>query len=58
VHTFPSWRPQRHIDHILVSSGLTVDELGVPALPAYSDHLPIAMDIRLPQGLQRSVRHP
>ncbi len=57
VHTFPSWRPQRHIDHILVSSGLTVDELGVPALPAYSDHLPIAMDIRLPQGLQRSVRH-
>jgi len=47
VLTFPSWRPQFHIDHILVTPGLGVHE--VRALNhAYSDHLPIAMEIELP----------
>ena len=51
--TFPSWRPQHHIDHILVTSKLQVKS--VKALNhAYSDHLPIMMELQLPQGLQLS----
>ena len=48
-HTFPSWRPQRGIDHILVSASLTVDRCEVLDL-AVSDHRPLAMDLRLPCG--------
>ena len=56
IHTFPSWRPQRHIDHILVTKDLAVDEIHVPSLQSYSDHLPIAMNIRLPEGLDMHAR--
>lgn len=53
-HTFPSWRPHQPIDHILVTSEL--DVIDVKALPnAYSDHLPLVMDIALPKGLQLKV---
>jgi endonuclease/exonuclease/phosphatase family metal-dependent hydrolase len=48
--TFPSWRPQHHIDHILVSDGLQVDSCHV-LNHAHSDHLPIAMEVVLPPGL-------
>lgn len=45
--TFPSWRPQRAIDHILVSPDMDVAELDV--LPAtISDHRPLAMTLNLP----------
>ncbi|MEO6968116.1 MAG: endonuclease/exonuclease/phosphatase family protein [Rhodanobacteraceae bacterium] len=45
--TFPSWRPQRAIDHILVSGGIAVERMWT--LPdAFSDHLPLAAQIRLP----------
>ena len=45
--TFPSWRPQRAIDHILVSAGITVERMWtLPA--AFSDHLPLAAEIRVP----------
>lgn len=48
--TFPSWQPQRQIDHILVSSALTVQ--AVEVLPySYSDHLPVAMALELPTTL-------
>lgn len=51
AHTFPSWRPQHSIDHILVTSELNVRS--VEALShAQSDHLPIAMEIELPESLQ------
>ena len=47
VPTFPSWRPQRAIDHILVSEGLRTDN--ARAMPAAnSDHLALAMDIDVP----------
>lgn len=47
VPTFPSWRPQRAIDHILVSDGLQADN--ARAMPAAnSDHLALAMDIDVP----------
>ena len=45
--TFPSWRPQRAIDHILVTAGNTVERMWtLPA--AFSDHLPLAAEIRVP----------
>ena len=45
--TFPSWRPQRAIDHILVTSGIKVERMWtLPA--AFSDHLPLAAEIRVP----------
>jgi len=47
LHTFPSWRPLKNIDHILVSSTLSVEEVKVLNYPL-SDHLPISMTVRLP----------
>lgn len=49
--TFPSWAPNRAIDHIFASSSLRVDELRtLPQL--VSDHLPIAATIHLPDTLR------
>lgn len=48
--TFPSWRPQRCLDHILLSSTLTLESVQVLAQPI-SDHLPVAVEIRLPGSL-------
>jgi len=45
--TFPSWRPQRCLDHILLSPQLSLERVEVLAQPI-SDHLPVAVDIRLP----------
>lgn len=50
LHTFPSWRPQRNIDHILVSPTLEVCSVQV-LNHAFSDHLPIAMEVTLPVSL-------
>ncbi|MHA6491887.1 endonuclease/exonuclease/phosphatase family protein [Pseudomonas borbori] len=47
--TFPSWRPQRCLDHILLSPSLELEKVSVLAHPI-SDHLPVAMEIRLPQA--------
>jgi endonuclease/exonuclease/phosphatase family metal-dependent hydrolase len=45
--SFPSWRPKRAIDHILVTEGIGVQRRwlleGAPA-----DHLPVAAEIALP----------
>ena len=48
--TFPSWRPQRCLDHILLSSGLSLERCEVLSQPI-SDHLPVAVQIRLPTSL-------
>ena len=45
--TFPSWRPQRCLDHILLSPSLTLERVAVLDQPI-SDHLPVAVEIRLP----------
>lgn len=50
--TFPSWRPQRCLDHILLSSQLTLERVAVLAQPI-SDHLPVAVDIRLPGSVDQ-----
>ncbi|WP_227662909.1 endonuclease/exonuclease/phosphatase family protein [Marinobacter daqiaonensis] len=49
AHSFPSWRPERALDHILVSPSLEIRNSEVVSYPV-SDHLPIAMDIALPKG--------
>jgi len=47
VNTFPSWKPRRGIDHILVTSTLSVIHTrAVPA--AWSDHLALAMELEVP----------
>jgi endonuclease/exonuclease/phosphatase family metal-dependent hydrolase len=49
--TYPSWQPQRAIDHILISEGLksgTAEVLNVD----YSDHCPVAVDILLPREVR------
>ncbi|MBN8923141.1 MAG: endonuclease [Rhodanobacter sp. 68-29] len=45
--TFPSWRPRRALDHIIASPTVTLEK--VWTLPqAFSDHLALAAEIRLP----------
>jgi len=47
--TFPSWKPKRALDHILVSPSVALER--VWTLPqAFSDHLALAAEIRLPAG--------
>lgn len=48
--TFPSWQPQRCLDHILISPSLTLERVRVLPQPI-SDHLPVAVEIRLPDCL-------
>jgi len=52
--TFPSWRPRLQFDQIWVSEGLTVKECQVLQF-GVSDHLPIAMEIELPESLTVSL---
>ena len=48
VPTFPSWAPQRAIDHILVGDGLQCS--GACALPAaFSDHLALSVELDVPE---------
>lgn len=47
IKTFPSWRPQRNLDHILVTPSLEISNPRV--LPSsLSDHLPISVEVSLP----------
>jgi endonuclease/exonuclease/phosphatase family metal-dependent hydrolase len=47
--TFPSWKPKRALDHILASPSVALEK--VWTLPqAFSDHLALAAEIRLPAG--------
>ena len=54
VMTFPSWRPRIMLDHILVTPEIRVDQLWAINF-ACSDHLPIAMEITLPAGMNLGV---
>ncbi len=45
--SYPSWQPRRALDHILLSDSLQADEVRVLE-HLFSDHLPIAVDVRLP----------
>ena len=50
LNTFPSWRPNRKFDHILVSESLRLSNTRVLE-QTHSDHLPICVDIELPAGV-------
>ena len=52
--TFPSWDPTRAIDHIIVSSGMRVEDIWTLPHPV-SDHLPIAARVRLPMLMNRAA---
>lgn len=47
ANSFPSWRPGKALDHILVSPSLKILKAGVVMYPV-SDHLPVGLDIMLP----------
>jgi endonuclease/exonuclease/phosphatase family metal-dependent hydrolase len=51
LHTFPSWRPKRNIDHILVTPTVEVERAEVLDYPL-SDHLPISMEVVLPDSVE------
>jgi len=51
--TFPSWRPVKRIDHILVSRSLRVRNARVLDYPL-SDHLPISIEVLVP-GYQEAA---
>jgi endonuclease/exonuclease/phosphatase family metal-dependent hydrolase len=45
--TYPSWRPMKCLDHILLSEHIKVHRVGVLDF-ALSDHLPVAIEIEWP----------
>ena len=50
-HTFPSWRPARHIDHILATPEICIEETRV-LNHAWSDHLPITAEVIVPSDVR------
>ncbi len=52
VPTFPSWRPRRAIDHMLVTPALSVATM--QAMPAaQSDHLALSVELDVPEAALR-----
>jgi endonuclease/exonuclease/phosphatase family metal-dependent hydrolase len=51
ISTFPSWAPQKGLDHILISPSLRTHAIDVLDHPI-SDHLPVAIDLSLPKGVK------
>jgi endonuclease/exonuclease/phosphatase family metal-dependent hydrolase len=54
LKTYPSWRPRRNLDHILVSEPLRIEGAHVIDYPL-SDHLPLCMTLGLPAGLEFAI---
>ncbi|MDO8953803.1 MAG: endonuclease/exonuclease/phosphatase family protein [Gammaproteobacteria bacterium] len=52
--TYPSWKPKKQIDYILVSQSIEVVNSGVVQCP-YSDHLPVYADLILPANIHLPV---
>lgn len=50
LFTFPSWNPDRSLDHILMSAGLTIENAKV-VRHGCSDHLPVAIEVSLPESV-------
>lgn len=51
LHTYPSWRPIHNIDHILVTPSIEVEQIRVLD-QTLSDHLPIMVEVSVPEALQ------
>ncbi|MGQ7246427.1 endonuclease/exonuclease/phosphatase family protein [Halomonas sp. V046] len=54
VASYPAWQPRRALDHILLSSSLEADDVEVLD-HLFSDHLPVAIDIRLPKACLATI---
>lgn len=54
LKTYPSWNPQRKLDHLLVTPDLRTENVRVINFSG-SDHLPVAMDIFVPASHKREV---
>ena len=48
--SYPSWQPQRAIDHVLLSGGISVKACRVLDVD-YSDHCPVSVEVQLPLSL-------
>ena len=55
--TYPSWAPDRHIDHILLSSSLIATRSEVLSDCLLSDHLPVATEGLLPADVVEAAGH-
>ncbi|WP_346796831.1 endonuclease/exonuclease/phosphatase family protein [Halomonas sp. Bachu 37] len=55
--SYPSWQPRRALDHILLSESLHADNVRVLD-HLFSDHLPIAIDVKLPQACLANLASP
>ncbi len=55
LNTYPSWAPDRHIDHILASPELEVSHSRVLTDCLLSDHLPLATEIRIPDAVRAAT---
>ena len=51
LHTFPSWKPMRNIDHVLVTKTIKIRDIQVLS-HTVSDHLPIAVEVEVPAGVK------
>ncbi len=51
LNTWPAWRPLHNFDHILTTPGLRVERMRVLG-DSLSDHLPLAVDLALPEACQ------
>ena len=56
LNTYPSWAPDRHIDHILLSPGLESQHTRVLEDCRLSDHLPLATEIIVPDEVIAATR--
>jgi len=56
LKTYPSWQPKVHIDHILVSNNLSIESAQILDVHI-SDHLPIAVSIKLPSFITSGIHH-
>ncbi len=56
LNTYPSWAPDRHIDHILLSPDLESRHTRVLSDCLLSDHLPLATEIAIPDEVVAATR--
>jgi len=49
--SFPSWQPQRAIDHILLSKSISAHKAQVVDVN-YSDHCPVELELELPSAIR------
>lgn len=52
--TYPSWKPDRHLDHILLSDKISVVNASVVNY-AVSDHLPIGVELSIPGAVVKAA---